>query len=163
MRWCVMQKNWFTVFSVKVTTRAYIIKIWLFLLHLLNCWSICNQTWFDSTISYTWVSCAKIWLFCPRSRSQQRFKMLVNVCPDDIFWTADHFVPKLGMVMKHHEPKCQAEKLVQCLQCQGHNEGLHNRNKTISTMSSKLLVQSLHRSCSLPAVSPSCHSSPKVM
>ena len=44
MRWCVMQKNWFTIFNVKVTARAYIIKIWLFLLYLLTC----NQTWFDS-------------------------------------------------------------------------------------------------------------------
>ena len=47
----VMQKNWFTVFSVKVTARAYIIKIWLFLLFLLNCWYICNQIWLDSTAS----------------------------------------------------------------------------------------------------------------
>ena len=39
----VMQKNWFTVFNVKVTARAYLFKIWLFLLYLLNCWSICNQ------------------------------------------------------------------------------------------------------------------------
>ena len=36
------QKNWFIVFYVKVTVRAYIIKIWLFLLYLLNCWSVCN-------------------------------------------------------------------------------------------------------------------------
>ena len=33
-----MQKNWFTVFNVKVTMRAYISKKWLFLLYLLNCW-----------------------------------------------------------------------------------------------------------------------------
>ena len=51
MRLCVMQKNWFTIFSVKVTVRAYIIKIWLFLLYVLNCWSVCNQTWFGSTAS----------------------------------------------------------------------------------------------------------------
>ena len=51
MRWCVVQKNWFTIFNVKVTARAYIIKIWLFLLYLLNCWSSCNQTWFDSAAS----------------------------------------------------------------------------------------------------------------
>ena len=36
MNQSVMQKTWFTVFSVKVTVRAYIIKIWLFLLYLLN-------------------------------------------------------------------------------------------------------------------------------
>ena len=38
-------------FNVKVTARAYIIKIWLFPQYLLNCWSICNQIWFDSTAS----------------------------------------------------------------------------------------------------------------
>ena len=43
----VMQKNWFTVFNVMFTLRAYIIKIWLYLLYLLNCWSVCNLTWFD--------------------------------------------------------------------------------------------------------------------
>ena len=58
--------------------------------------------------------------------------MLVNVCPDDVFWTANHFGNKLGMVMQHHEPKCQAEKWVQCLQCQGYNENSHNQNMTIS-------------------------------
>ena len=46
MRWCVTQKNRFTIFNVKVTGRAYIIKIWLFQLYLLNCWFICNQTGF---------------------------------------------------------------------------------------------------------------------
>ena len=47
----VMQKNWFTVFNVNFTDRAYIIKIGLFLLYFLNCWSVCNQTWYDSTAS----------------------------------------------------------------------------------------------------------------
>ena len=51
MRRCVLQKNWFTIFNVKVTVRAYIIKILLFLLYLLNCWSVCNQTWCGSTAS----------------------------------------------------------------------------------------------------------------
>ena len=51
--WCsimsqsvIQKKNWFTVFHVKVTARAYIIRMWLFLLYLLNCWSVCNQTFF---------------------------------------------------------------------------------------------------------------------
>ena len=51
MRWRVIQKNWFIIFKVKITSRAYTIKIWLFLLYLLNCWSICNQTWIASTAS----------------------------------------------------------------------------------------------------------------
>ena len=48
MRRCMMWKNWFTIFNVKVTAKAYIIKIWLY---RLNCWSVCNQTWFGRTPS----------------------------------------------------------------------------------------------------------------
>ena len=44
MRQCVMlQKNWFTIFNVKVTARAYIIVIWLFLLYTLSCWSFATS------------------------------------------------------------------------------------------------------------------------
>ena len=39
------------------------------------------------------------------SRSQRRFEMSVNVCPDDTFWITKHFVTKFGMVMQHHEPE----------------------------------------------------------
>ena len=35
------------------------------------------------------------------------------------------------MVMQHHKPECRAEKLVLCVQCQGHSEGLYNQNMTI--------------------------------
>ena len=48
MRQCVMRKNWFTIFNVKVTARTYIIKLWLFFLYFLNCCSICKQTWYGS-------------------------------------------------------------------------------------------------------------------
>ena len=33
--------------------------------------------------------------------------------------------------MQHHEPECHAEKMVLCLQCQGHSEGLYNQNMII--------------------------------
>ena len=36
----------------KVTASAYIIRIGLFLLYLLNCWSVCNQIWFDSIVQH---------------------------------------------------------------------------------------------------------------
>ena len=45
------RKKRFIISDVKVTARAYIIKIWLFLLYLLNCWSVCDQTWINSTTS----------------------------------------------------------------------------------------------------------------
>ena len=56
--WCiimsqsVMQKDWFSIFKAKVTARAFMIKLWQFLLYLLNCWSFCYQTWFVSTLSW---------------------------------------------------------------------------------------------------------------
>ena len=53
--------------------------------------------------------CGKIGLLCSRSQSQRRFKMLVNVWLDDIFWTAEHFVTRLYMMMQQHEPKCHEE------------------------------------------------------
>ena len=76
MRRCVMGKIWFTVFNVKVTTRAYIIKIQLFLLYLLNFWSICNQTWLDSTASEARVSWGKNCI--------SGFKVKVTVMVQDI-------------------------------------------------------------------------------
>ena len=89
-----------------------------------------------------------------RSRSQGRFKILVNVCPDDIFSVSDHvrsiflmcmystffFPTKLGMGVYYHESMCHAEKLVHYLQCQGHSKGLYNQNVTVFTVTSKLLI-----------------------
>ena len=95
----------YTIFDVKVTTRAYIIKIWLFLQYLLS-----NQTWFHSVAWEAGVFCGKTGVLHSRSRSQQRFSMLVNVWPDDAFWTAEYFVTKFGMVMQRHEPECHVEK-----------------------------------------------------
>ena len=66
--------------------------------------------------------------------------MLKNVCPDSIICATEHFVTKPGMIMQHHEPECHAEKLVHCVQCQGHNEGLYNQNMTISVVPLKLWV-----------------------
>ena len=106
MRWCVMWKNWFFILTVEVTVTGYVIKIWLFLLSLLNCWSVCNQTCYDSANSSAGVSCGKMGLLHSRSRSQWRLKMFINVCLDDIFWITEHFVAKRGMVMQHHKPEC---------------------------------------------------------
>ena len=98
-------------------------KVWLFLLCLLNCWSICNQTWLIVHYYVNWVSCGKMGLLCSKSRSQRRFKMLVKTCLDDTFWTTEHFVTKSGMVMQHHKPECFVDKWNYCGQGQGHNKG----------------------------------------
>ena len=60
--WCIiMNKNWFTIFIVKVTVKAYITKMGLFL-HLLNFRSVCNQTWFDSqcVLWKNWMTAFKV-------------------------------------------------------------------------------------------------------
>ena len=105
-------------FKVKVSAWAHLIKIWQFLLYLLNCWSLCYQTWFDSTLSQARVFYGEIGLLCWRSRSQQ---MSMNICPDDIFRIAEHFTTNLDMVMHHYEPDCLSKILVCCLQGQGHS------------------------------------------
>ena len=51
MSWSVIQKGSFAIFMVKVTARARMIKMWQFLPYLMNCWSFCYKTWFDSTLS----------------------------------------------------------------------------------------------------------------
>ena len=69
------------------------------------------------------MSCGKLGLLHSRSRSRQWFKMSVNVCLDDIFWTTEHFVTKLGVIMQHHKPMCSVKKLDYCNQGQGHSKG----------------------------------------
>ena len=84
--------------------RAYIIKIWLFLLYLPNCWSICNQTRFDSTTYKPECPCGKNWI------TALKVKNVSEYLSGDIFWTTKHFVTKLGMVMLQNEPECHAKQ-----------------------------------------------------
>ena len=80
-------------------------------------------------------------LLCSQSRSQQRFKMSVNVCPDDTFWITEHLATKFGMVMQHHEPESCGHFCCCCyLQGQGHSKGSYHQNMTLSTILSELLI-----------------------
>ena len=62
------------------------------------------------------------------------FSPCVSLCLLNISLTAQPFFfffffgIKLGMVVYCHEAECHAEKLVHSLQCQGHSEGLYNKN-----------------------------------
>ena len=47
---------------------------------------------------------------------------------------------KLDMVMQHHEPECDVEKVVWYLQGQGHNESSYDQIVTCFTASSELLI-----------------------
>ena len=102
--WARMLCKKIAYFKAKVTAMTHMIKVWQFLQSVLNCWSFHYQTLFEGTLLYARVSYEEIGLLCSRSRSQQNFKMSVNVCPDDIFWIAKPFITKLVMMMHHHEP-----------------------------------------------------------
>ena len=74
------------------------------------------------------------------SRSQERFKIPVNVHLDDIFSTAEPFVTKVGMVMHHHGLECHAKRFVCYFQGHGHSKGSYDQNMTVSAVPSKLLI-----------------------
>ena len=86
----------FANFKVRVTVSAHIIKIWSFLLYLLQP----NLVWWYRW--YTGVSCEKSWLLCSRSRSQWWFKTSLNVCQSCIFCTTDTFATKLDVLMNYY-------------------------------------------------------------
>ena len=75
-----------------------------------------------------------------RSRSQKRFRILVNVHLDGISSDAEPSVTKLGVVMEHHGPQCDAGGLVCCLQSSGSQGGLIWSNMTVSTIFAELLI-----------------------
>ena len=125
--WCIImsqivfQKNWFAVFKVKVTVMDNIIKICLFdilseLLILLQL----NLVWWHIIIRC--IVLWKDWIALLWSRSQERFKIPVNIHLD-ISSTAEPSVTKLGVLMHHHGPDCHAKRLVCCLKGQGHSYG----------------------------------------
>ena len=76
-------KKLFAVFKIKVITRADMIKTWLFLLYLLNCWFFGNQTWSDDTLSWHKPECLlkkrKKGLLQSRSRSQWKVRMSIFI------------------------------------------------------------------------------------
>ena len=105
------------------------IKVWQFILCFLNCWSFCYQIWFDSTLSKARMSCEEIGLLCSRSRSQRSFKTLVNICPDDIFWTAEQFITKLGLL--RHELKSREKSVLRSSRLESQWKLVYNQIATI--------------------------------
>ena len=80
-------------------------------------------------IIISWIVLWKDWiaLLWSSSRSQERFGTPMNAHLDDASLTAEPFVTKLGMVMRHHRPSCHTRRLVCYLQGQGHSEGSYNQ------------------------------------
>ena len=108
--------------QVKVTVKDNIIKIWLFnVLSELLILLLLNLVWWYIIIR--WIVLWKDWIALLWSRSQERFRIPVNVQLDDISSAFEPSITILGMVRQHHGPKCHARRLVSCLQVQGHSEG----------------------------------------
>lgn len=61
-------------------------------------------------------------------------------CAEDTLSTAQPFVTKPGVMMRHHELQCHVTRLGCYLQGHGHSDGLYCLNVTVSTGSSKLII-----------------------
>ena len=98
-------------------------KNWLFLLYLLNWWSVCNQTW--SIVQHHEPECpVEKWDYCVQGQGHSKgskcqwmfvpmiFSQCAWLCLLSISWSAQPFFAKLGMVLYYHEAMCYAEKLV---------------------------------------------------
>ena len=73
--------------------------------------TFCFQTWHYDASLWAGVSCRKIYLLFSRSRSLQELiwsKYDHFYC---IFWTADPFATKLGLIVHYHKPECFTEIL----------------------------------------------------
>ena len=103
---CLAEKNMVLIFKVKVTARAYVIRVWLFTLYLLNFWSFRIQTWWYIIISQIVQRKNEMAVFTVKvtAKVQNRSECLSR-------WTAVHFVTKLGVVMYHHSLECHEKNV----------------------------------------------------
>ena len=84
--WCITMsqtvfwKDCFATIKVKVRVTAHMIRIWLFLLYHLSCWSFFQSDllWWHIIVSLVFVKI--IGLLCPKQRLQWWFKISLNVC-----------------------------------------------------------------------------------
>ena len=136
--WCIImsqivfQTDWYAVFKIKITVKDHIINLWLselliFLQLNLVWWHIITILWKDKKIVLLW------------SRSQERFKIPVNVHLDDICSTTEPSVTKFGMVMHHHEP-VSCKKIGLLFSSSGSLWGLIQSNITVSTIYTGLKI-----------------------
>ena len=121
---CPVEKKWITAFraaDLLATTQWRVKMLMLFRWYLLNHRTFCFLTWYCGASLWVGESCKKIYLLFSRSRSLQKLiwsKYDNFYC---IFWTADLFATKPGLIVHYHKPECFMEKL-ECVQRQGHSK-----------------------------------------
>ena len=91
--------------------------------YLLKCPAFCNQTLHGGISSWAAVPCRKIGVLTSRSRLQWGFISWKYDCFYRIFWTADPFATRLGLMIHHYKPECLVRKLDRCVQSQGQDQG----------------------------------------
>ena len=127
--WCIVmsqivfQKDWFTVFKVKVTVKNNIIKIWLFEISELLILLQVNLVWWHIIIR--WIVLWKAWiaLLWSRSRSQRRFSIPVNVYLNNISSAAELSVTKHGTMMQQQWARVSCKKIGLLSSGSGSSEG----------------------------------------
>ena len=83
--------------------------------YLLNLLTFCYQTWYGDALLWDEVSHKKIGLLLSRSRSQWGPICSRYDCFCYIFWTADPFATRLGLLVHHHKPECLVKMLYYCI------------------------------------------------
>ena len=136
-----MRKNWSATFKIKVTARAYIIKISLFLLYLLTfCSCFRNQTWIYGTSLLARVFCEKLDC-CVQGRGHSKGSkcqwMIVCTISSE---PPNILLPDLAWWCIIKSRNVGRKKLVRYLQGQGHGEDSYDLNMTASSLSFKLIL-----------------------
>ena len=70
----------------------------------MNCWTICDQTWYADTPLVDRLSLEdNRWVIL-------RIWTLVSICPSYMFWTTELFATKIDMMAYHHRTKCHVKR-----------------------------------------------------
>ena len=66
------------------------------------------------------------------------FKSSGNICPD-IFWTTQHFLTKLNMLVHHNDLECHVKCMGSYLQGQGHSVGRYPKKNNLKLLQPNLV------------------------
>ena len=91
--------------------------------YLLCCWTFGNQTRYGDATSWAKMSCKKIGLLSSKFRVTVRAHLIKYDCFYRIFWTADPFATRFGLMIHHYKPECLVRRLDRCVQSQGQDQG----------------------------------------
>ena len=116
-------KSWITAFKVKVTVKVHNVYECLSILYFLNHQTFCHKDWLA-------VFKVKVTAGAHMIRMQQFHY---------IFWTADPFATRLGLMVHYYKPEYLLKKLDCCVQDQGHSKSSKCQWMFVQMIPSELL------------------------